>query len=64
MTSVKGMDPDGASLEALKLPAEVGIDQVGEIERVSKSISWKYLTEFMLDVIGYPEGVTQEIPTH
>ena len=48
------MDPDDASPEEL---------QVGESDNVINSRSWKYLTEFMLDVIRSPEGWMQEIPT-
>ena len=54
MPSVKVMDPDEASPEDL---------QVGESDNVINSRSWKYLTEFMLDVIRSPEGWMQEIPT-
>ena len=62
MTSEKGMDPLEASQPALYLTREIRIRQVGESDKVSKSISWKYLTEFILDMIKYPEGGTQEIP--
>ena len=63
MPSVKGLDPLEASSAALYLPPEVVINQVVKTERVIKSSSWKYLTELSLDVIKYPEGGTQEIPT-
>ena len=36
---------------------------MGESAEVSNHRSWKYLTEFMLDVIRAQEGGTQEIPT-
>ena len=62
MPSVKGMDPDEASSEALHLPPEVVINQVGEIYKVSNSRSWQYCTELILDVIKAPEGRTQKIP--
>ena len=53
--SVKCMNPVEASSSALRLLTEVGINQVGESGKVSNSRSWKYLTEFMLDVIKDPE---------
>ena len=62
MTSLKGMDPYEASSTALNLPPEEWINQVGDSDKVRNSISWQYLTEFMLDVIRAPEGETQEIP--
>ena len=63
MPSVKGMDPDEASLVALCLPPEEGISQVGETEKVIDSISSQYLTELMLDVIRDLEIGTQEMST-
>ena len=54
MTSVKGMDPVEASSSALHLPPYVGINRVVESDKVSNSSSWKYLTEFILDMIRYP----------
>ena len=36
---------------------------MGESDKVSNSISWQYLAEFVLDVIKAPEGGMQEIPT-
>ena len=54
MTSVKGMDPVEANLSALHIPPEVGINQVVEIDKVRNSSSWKYLTEFILDMIKDP----------
>ena len=62
MPSAKGMDPLEASQPVIYLTPEIRIRQVGESDKVSKSISWKYLTEFILDMIKYPEGGTQEIP--
>ena len=62
-TSVNGMDPVEAISSALHLPPETGINQVGESDKVSNSISWKYLTEFILDVIKNTVGGTQEIYT-
>ena len=63
MTSVKVMDPYEASSEALHLPPEEGIYQVGKSAKVINYQSWQHLTEFMLYVIRGPEGGTQEIPT-
>ena len=63
MTSVKGMDPDEASSVALYLTPEVGINQVGESAKLINSRSWKYLIDFMLDMIRALEGGTKEIPT-
>ena len=57
------MDPYEGGSEALRISLEAGISQVGESEKVSNSISWKYLTEFILDVIKAPERGMQEIPT-
>ena len=51
MTSVNGMDPLDAISSALHIPPEVGINQVGESNSSGNSISWHYLTEFILDVI-------------
>ena len=48
------MDPVEASSVDLNLYSEVGINQVGESDKVSNSISWKYLTGFILDVIKAP----------
>ena len=53
-TSAKGMDLVEAISADLHLPPELGIKQVGESDKVRKSISWKYLTEFILYVIKYP----------
>ena len=44
MASVKGMDPVEASSEALSFPPEVGINQVGESDKVSSSSSCQYFT--------------------
>ena len=55
-TSVKVMDPEEASLSALQLPPEVGINEVCESDKVSNSRSWQYLTIFILDVIKVPVG--------
>ena len=63
MPSLKGVDPVKASSEALHLPPEEWINQVGESTKVRNSKIWQYLTEFMLDVIRSQEGGTQEIPT-
>ena len=63
MTSVNGMDPVEVISSALHLPPQVGINHVGENDKVRKSISWQYLTEFILYVTKYPEGGTQDIPT-
>ena len=63
MPSVKVMDIVDAISAAPNLPPEVDINQVGETDKVSNSRSYKYLTEFILDVIKVPEGVNQGIPT-
>ena len=55
MPSVKGMNPVETSLSALYIPPEVGINQVGESDKVVNSISWQYLTDLILYVIKYPE---------
>ena len=39
MPSVEVVDPVEASSEACRLPPEVGINQVGEIDKVGNSIS-------------------------
>ena len=54
MISLKGMDPDEASLTDLHIPTEECINQVGYSAKVRNYRSWKYLTEFMLDVIRDP----------
>ena len=36
---------------------------MGESDKVSNSSSWKYLNEFIIDVIKSQGGGTQEIPT-
>ena len=53
------MVPVEASSEALRLPPKVGINQVDEIDKVIKSISWEYPTEFILYVRKDPELGTQ-----
>ena len=63
MTSLNGMDPVEVISSDLHLPPQVGFKHVGESDKVSKSISWQYLTEFILDVTKSPEGGTQDIPT-
>ena len=63
MPSVKVMDPVEASSSALHLLPEVGINHQGESDKVRNSISWQYLTEFILDVIKARAVGTQEIPT-
>ena len=40
MHSVKDMNPVELSLAALNLSTEVGINQVGESDKVGNSISW------------------------
>ena len=49
MPSVKGIDPYEASSEDYHLPPAEGINQVGDSAKVSNSVSWKYLTGFVLD---------------
>ena len=53
--SVKVMDLVEAISADLHLPLELGINQVGEIEKFRNSISCQYLTEYILDVIKSPE---------
>ena len=53
--SVKLMDTVEAISEDIHLPPELGINQVGESEKVRNSISCQYLTEYILDVIKSPE---------
>ena len=55
MPSVKGLDKIEASSAALHIPPEVGINKVGESNNFINSISWKYLTKFILDVIKASE---------
>ena len=53
------MYPEESSSESFHLPPEVGINQVGESEKVRNSSSWQYLNEFVLYVIKAPKGGTQ-----
>ena len=57
------MDPEESSSESFHLPPELGINPVGESEKVRNSISCQYLTEYILDVIEVPEVGTQGILT-
>ena len=58
ITIVKVLDLDKASSEYLHLTPEEGTIQLGEIIKLSNTNSWKYLTEFILDVIRAPwEGM-------
>ena len=54
MHSVKDMNPVELSSAALNFSTEVGINQVGESDKVGNSISLQYLTEFILDVTKVP----------
>ena len=54
MTSVKGMDADEVSSAALNLHPEDEINQVLESAKVKNSRIWKYLTEFMSNMIRAP----------
>ena len=49
MPSAKGSYPAEAISAYIYLPPEEVINQVGDSAKVSNSISWKYLTGFMLD---------------
>ena len=59
MPIVKEIYTVEASSASLHLPPEVGINRVGESDKVENSISWKYLTEIILDVMKYQEVGTQ-----
>ena len=63
MLIVKARDPAESSAEALHLPTEVRINKLVKSDKVINSSSWKYITEFILDVIKTPEVGAQEIPT-
>ena len=48
---MKGVDKVEASSSDLQIPPEEGINQADDIDKVINSKIWKYITDFMLDMI-------------
>ena len=53
---MKGVDKVEASSSDLQIPPEEGINQADDIDKVINSKIWKYITDFMLDMIRATEG--------
>ena len=53
---MKGVDKIEASSSDLHIPTEELINQADDITKVRNSKIWKYITDFMLDMIRATEG--------